>query len=370
MSYFMGIMSGTSLDGVDIVLSDIQSSESFSFITARTYPIPIDLKLDLLSLSQKRQDNELDTYARLDTQMGHLLAQSCNELISEQGLKPADIKAIGSHGQTLRHYPEQENPTSLQIGDPNIIAQNTGITTIADFRRRDMAAGGQGAPLVPPFHRALFHSTEKNRVVLNIGGIANITFLPANNHQVLGYDTGPGNGLMDDWCLRHFDSPFDLSGKLAAQGQVHPALLSQMLDDPFFLLIAPKSTGREYFSWQWIKQQLIQLNNSINAHDVLRTLLELSCISISNEIRALPVKIDEVLVCGGGAHNPLLMQRLQALLGDSQVMSTEAYGLSPDWVEASAFSWLAYQTLNGLSGNLPSVTGASKEVILGGIWQA
>ncbi len=370
MSYFIGIMSGTSLDGVDIVLADIRSSDSFSFITARTYPLPADLKQDLLALSQERQDNELEIYARLDSRMGHLLAQSCNQLINDKGLRADEIKAIGSHGQTLRHYPEQDYPTSLQIGDPNIIAQNTGITTIADFRRRDMAAGGQGAPLVPPFHRALFYNAEKNRAILNIGGIANITFLPANNHQVLGYDTGPGNGLMDDWCLKHFNTPFDLSGKLAAKGQVHQTLLSQMLDDPYFLQIAPKSTGREYFSRQWLKRQLIELNTSISAHDVLRTLLELSCVAIRNEIKLLPVKIDEILVCGGGAHNPLLMQRLEELLPDSHVMSTEVHGLSPDWVEASAFSWLAYQTLNGFSANLPSVTGAGQEVILGGIWQA
>ena len=370
MSYYIGIMSGTSLDAVDIVLSDIHSSGSFAFISAQSYPVPADLKQDLLSLSQDRLTNELDTYARLDTQMGQLFAQNCNQFIKEQALEISDITAIGSHGQTIRHYPDSNYPTSLQIGDPNIIAQQTGITTVADFRRRDMAAGGQGAPLVPPFHRAIFSTPDKNRVVLNIGGIANITFLPANNHLITGYDTGPGNGLMDDWCLRHFNCAFDQSGKIAAQGQVNRELLSQMLDDHFFLQIAPKSTGREYFSLQWIKTQLNNLNNELKNHDVLRTLLELTCVSVVNEINLLPVNIDELLVCGGGAHNPLLMQRLQTLLENTQVASTENYGLHPDWVEASAFSWLTYQTLNRLPGNLPSVTGAGQDVILGGIWQA
>ena len=231
-----------------------------------------------------------------------------------------------------------------------------------------MAAGGQGAPLVPPFHQAIFHSEKKNRVILNIGGIANITFLSAKGHQVTGYDTGPGNGLMDDWCLKHFNCSYDPAGQQAAKGQIHSQLLTQMLNDPYFTQALPKSTGREYFSYQWIIKQLHNTGTDIDPSDVLRTLLELSCISIRNEISLLPEKIEEVLVCGGGVRNLYLMHRLQELLPDSLIASTENYGLHPDWVEACAFAWLAYRTLHGLTGNLPAVTGADREVILGAIW--
>lgn len=396
-AYFIGLMSGTSLDGVDTVICTIESTNTFSLLHAETYPIPKQLKHDLLALSQKRQANELDSYARLDVQMGHLFADCCLRLLAKSNLKSEQICAIGSHGQTLRHYPDSPYPTTLQIGDPNIIAQLTGITTIADFRRKDMAAGGQGAPLVPPFHQALFTKKNRNRVILNIGGIANITFLPdfsdtlpgsmpgydsilgydtiPGYDTILGYDTGPGNGLMDDWCIRHFDCAYDQSGKLSAQGKVDKKLLSILLSDPYFSQKAPKSTGREYFSYQWIEAQLEQQQDDINSFDVLATLLELSCLSISNEILHLNTMIanktiDELLVCGGGVKNNRLMQRLQELMPEVIVSSTENYGLHPDWVEASAFAWLAHQTLNGLSANLPSVTGARSKVILGAIWQA
>jgi len=386
-AYFIGLMSGTSLDGVDTVICTIESANEFSLLHAETYPVPKQIKKDLLALSQKRQANELDSYARLDVQMGHLLADCCLRLLAKSNLKPEQICAIGSHGQTLRHYPDDPYPTTLQIGDPNIIAQLTGITTIADFRRKDMAAGGQGAPLVPPFHQAIFTKKNRNRVILNIGGIANITFLPDSSDSVsgcdsipgcntiLGYDTGPGNGLMDDWCIRHFDCAYDQSGKLAAQGKVDKRLLSILLSDPYFSQKAPKSTGREYFSYQWIEAQLEQQQDNISSLDVLATLLELSCLSISNEVLHLSAMvanetIDELLVCGGGVKNNRLMQRLQELMPKVIVSSTENYGLHPDWVEASAFAWLAHQTLNGLSANLPSVTGARSKVILGAIWQA
>ena len=374
-AYFIGLMSGTSLDGVDTVICTIESANKFSLLHAETYPIPKQIKNDLLTLSQKRQANELDSYARLDVQMGHLFADCCLRLLAKSNLKPEQIYAIGSHGQTLRHYPDSPYPTTLQIGDPNIIAQLTGITTIADFRRKDMATGGQGAPLVPPFHQAIFTKKNRSRVILNIGGIANITFLPDSSDSVLGYDTGPGNGLMDDWCIRHFNCAYDQSGKLATQGKVDKKLLSIFLSDPYFSQKAPKSTGREYFSYQWIEAQLEQQQDDISSLDVLATLLELSCLSISNEVLHLSAMmanetIDELLVCGGGVKNNRLMQRLQELMPKVIVSSTENYGLHPDWVEASAFAWLAHQTLNGLSANLPSVTGARSKVILGAIWQA
>ena len=369
-SYFMGLMSGTSLDGVDVVIAAINLANKFSLLDAKTYPIPEQLKKDLLALSQEQQANELDRYAELDVQMGQLFADCCQHLLQKNNIKSEQIHAIGSHGQTLRHYPDSPYPTTLQIGDPNIIAQKNNITTIADFRRRDMAAGGQGAPLVPPFHRALFSDDIKNRVVLNIGGIANLTFLPAAHETILGYDTGPGNGLMDDWCVRYFNCAYDRSGQLASQGQVNKTLLSQMLSEPFFSKPVPKSTGREYFSYQWIEAQLEKAADNITPIDTLATLLELSCQSITKEIKALSIPIDELLVCGGGVKNDQLIERMQELLPDVKVASTEAFGLHPDWVEASAFAWLAHQTLNGLTSNLPSVTGAREDVILGAIWPA
>lgn len=371
-------MSGTSLDGIDTVICEIKSSHDFSLVDAKTYPIPSQLKKDLLALSQEQHPDELDRYAELDVQLGRLFADCCLLLLKKNNLKPEQISAIGSHGQTLRHYPDAQYPTTLQIADPNIIAENTGITTIADFRRRDMAAGGQGAPLVPPFHQALFAAKSQNisRVILNIGGIANITFLPASSDSVpghdsiLGYDTGPGNGLMDDWCVRHFACAYDSAGQLASQGNVDKTFLSILLNDPFFSQKSPRSTGREYFSYQWIEQQLTKHQEKIAHKDVLATLLELTCLSISNEINRLSPHVNEVLVCGGGVQNKRLMQQLQHYMPEINVASTEKYGLHPDWVEASAFAWLGHQTLNGLTSNLPSVTGAHKKVILGAIWPA
>lgn len=368
-AYFMGTMSGTSLDGVDVVIAAIPSANDFSLLYANTYPIPKHLKSALLKLSQENQLNELDLYAQLDVQMGQLFANCCQQLLQESGLLPEQIRAIGNHGQTLRHYPDSQYPTTLQIGDPNIIAQQTGITTIADFRRRDMAAGGQGAPLVPPFHQAIFSAPkEKNIVVVNIGGIANITCLDKTGSVLKGYDTGPGNGLMDDWCLRHFNCAYDSEGKLAAQGNINQPLLNQLLSDNYFSQTAPKSTGREYFSYDWLIRALEKQPLDVKPEDVLATLLELTCQTIINEINQASPQADEILVCGGGAQNSQLMQRLQALVPEIHVTSTESRGLHPDWVEASAFAWLAHQTLNGLTGNLPAVTGARQEVILGAIW--
>lgn len=370
-SYYIGLMSGTSLDGVDVVLADIQLPHKFTLLAAKTYPIPDKLKYELLSLSQKQQANELDLYAHLDVKMGQLFAQCCLSIMQEQQISADQVFAIGSHGQTLRHYPVDEYPTTLQIGDPNIIAQETQITTIADFRRRDIAAGGQGAPLVPPFHQALFSDKKNNRAILNIGGIANITLLSADSSdEVIGYDTGPGNGLMDNWCNTHLNCAYDTAGELADQGVVVQELLKQMLADAYFAQTYPKSTGREYFSIQWLENHLQNNSSNNSSLDVLATLLELTCHSIANEIKQLKPKVNEVLICGGGVKNDRLMLRLGELLPEMLIASTEKFGLHPDWVEASAFAWLAQQTLNGLSSNLPSVTGANEEVILGAIWQA
>ncbi len=362
-------MSGTSLDGIDTVIAQIDSPEAFSLLASHTYPLPLALKQQLLLLSQQSYTrSELDLYAELDVRLGRLFADACLNLLSQHHLQPDDIIAIGSHGQTLRHYPNSHYPTTLQIGDPNIISQQTGITTIADFRRRDMAAGGQGAPLVPPFHKALFSSNSINRIVLNIGGIANITVLPAQNGQISGFDTGPGNGLLDDWCLHHFNCAYDENGTLASGGKVSTALLQHMLTDPFFSQQPPKSTGREYFTYKWVLKQLEQCSDELCELDILSTLTELSAVTIAEQIRQVMPVIDEVLICGGGIENSSLMERLRKQLPNVRINSTETYHLHPDWVEASAFAWLARQTIHGLSGNLPAVTGAQEAVILGGIW--
>lgn len=365
---YIGLISGTSLDGIDTVISQIATTGEFKLVAARTHPIPRAIRQRLLDLSQKNQPDALDQYATLDNQLGRLFAEACNQLLDEQQLKHEQITAIGSHGQTIRHYPDSEFPTSLQIADPNIIAEQTGITTVADFRRRDMAAGGQGAPLVPPFHKAVFQHHSLNRVILNIGGIANITVLPAASGFVTGFDTGPGNGLLDNWCLRHHGCDYDKDGLLAAQGRVIPELLMQMCADPYFSLQAPKSTGREYFTIQWIENQLNQYNTACAHLDVLATLTELTAQTIADAIKSLEMEFDEIVVCGGGSHNPTLIRRIGEKHPGILINSTETHGLHPDWIEASAFSWLAHQTISGVAGNLPRVTGAGHAVILGGIW--
>jgi anhydro-N-acetylmuramic acid kinase len=287
-------------------------------------------------------------------------------LLAEAGCQPAEIIAIGSHGQTIRHIPEGEYRTSFQIGDPNLIAELTGITTVADFRRRDMAAGGQGAPLVPAFHNQVFRASGINRVILNIGGIANITILPGDEEDpVSGFDTGPGNGLMDAWIFKHQGKQFDLNGEWAASGRVRPDLMDQMLADPYFSQAAPKSTGKEYFHLDWLKKHLPK---KAKAEDIQASLCELTAMTISQAIQQTAPATDEIYVCGGGAHNPHLIQRLNELHKPVNVTSTSELGLSPDWVEATCFAWLAKQTLHQQAANLPSVTGARHNVVLGGIY--
>ncbi len=267
-----------------------------------------------------------------------------------------EIVAIGSHGQTLRHQPNAVEPFSLQIGNAKIIAAGSGATTVANFRAADIAAGGQGAPLVPPFHQWLFASAEINRVVVNIGGIANITVLPAGVSGVLGFDTGPGNGLMDAWISRHLGKAFDHAGEWAANGALIDSLLDEFCSDPYFQLRPPKSTGFEYFNPKWLRRFEV---DRFDPADVQATLCELSAATIGTAINDYTENTQEVFVCGGGVHNAELMRRLNHYLPAAVVSSTLAAGLDPDWVEAAAFAWLAMRTMNGESGNLPSVSGAT-----------
>jgi anhydro-N-acetylmuramic acid kinase len=304
----------------------------------------------------------------MDTRLGRLFAGSVRALLRSTRTPASRIRAIGSHGQTILHLPDAALPVSLQIGDPNVIARETGITTVADFRRMDIAAGGQGAPLAPAFHAAQFRISSRDRCVLNIGGIANLTILPgARSRTVRGHDTGPGNGLMDDWSRRHIGTEFDRDGRWAGRGQTATVLLRALLADPYFRRNPPKSSGREHFNLEWLDRILRRLQRRLPAVDVQATLLELTATSIADAFRRHAPRCRELLVCGGGVHNKLLMRRLHEHLAGVLVRSTDAYGLDPDCIEAVTFAWLAKRRLERRPGNLPSVTGARRPVLLGAI---
>ncbi len=362
---YIGLMSGSSLDGIDAVVVDF-GQERPHLIAHHCHPIPADLKTELDSLTRRGED-ELARMCEADARFGEHLAEAVIHLLQHAGLNSDDIHAIGSHGQTVRHYPQSRHPTTLQLGDPNRIAERTGITTVADLRRRDMAAGGQGAPLVPAFHQVVFQQPEEERAILNIGGIANLTLLPADPAEpVRGFDTGPGNALLDAWILRQRQQPFDEAGNWAASGKVQPALLERLLAEPFFHLPPPKSTGRDLFNLDWLQNMGGAIKDQ--AEDVQATLLELTARSIADALEQYAAQTSRVLVCGGGVHNRLLLHRLQTLMPKRKVETTSAVGIDPDWVEAMAFAWLARQTLHQQGGNLPQVTGAQHAVVLGGIY--
>jgi anhydro-N-acetylmuramic acid kinase len=302
----------------------------------------------------------------LDRQVGELFAEAALVLLEQANIQATQICAIGSHGQTIRHHPNNPTPFTLQIGDPNTIAFRTGITTIADFRRMDVAAGGQGAPLVPAFHDATLRSTNENRVVVNIGGMANITML-AKDIPVSGFDTGPGNVLMDSWIQKKRRLPYDQDGAWASSGQCHIGLLEQLLSHPHIHAPVPKSTGREAFHLAWLESALTGFT-SVSDADVQRTLLEFTARSIALPIGMLSASIDRVLLCGGGSHNHLLRERIGALLPGISTGTTTDIGIDADWLEAMAFAWLAKQRLDAKPGNMPAATGASRHCILGGVY--
>lgn len=360
---YIGVMSGTSLDGVDVVLAAIDDN-TVAQQASHCHPMPTALKQDILNICQG-QRLTLSQLGQLDTRLGRLFADAVQTLLDKAELNPSDIMAIGCHGQTVWHEPVGEAPCTMQIGDNNQIAALTGITTVGDFRRRDIALGGQGAPLVPGFHYALLMHPVERRVVLNLGGIANISLL-APDVAVRGYDTGPGNMLLDAWIWRRLGLPYDKDGQWAASGHVSSVLLQRMLADPYFAQPAPKSTGREYFNLGWLEKQLVGLS-PIAAQDVQATLVELTAVSIAEQV-LLTGGCERLLVCGGGARNPQIMARLSALLPGIEVNTTDEFGVSGDDMEALAFAWLAARTLSGLPGNLPSVTGARRSTILGAIY--
>ena len=362
MPRYLGVMSGTSLDGLDIAL--IEQDQHTRLIATHYLPMPAALHAELLALCSSGPD-ELARAALAEQRWVELAAQGIQALLAEQQLQPSDIRAIGSHGQTIRHEPARG--FSIQIGNPALLAELTGISVVSDFRRRDIAAGGQGAPLVPAFHEALF-ATGQRCAVLNVGGFSNLSLLQPER-PVHGFDCGPGNVLLDAWIQLQRGERFDRDGAWAASGVVIPELLHALLGDPFFQTRGPKSTGRELFSLEWLQQHLAQLPPYAPA-DVQATLLEMTAQSIIDSLTAAQQNTETLLVCGGGAHNGALMRRLQDLLPSARVSSTAAQGVPPDWVEAMAFAWLAHCCLEQIPANRPSVTGARGLRVLGAIYPA
>lgn len=364
---FVGVMSGTSMDAVDIAVVDFNPPRPrLIAASSADWPAMLLKRLRRYAANSPLSATELAT---LDAEVGAFIASAISDLIDTQSIARQDIRAIGCHGQTVAHAPDEAPAVTLQIADANMIAERTGITTVSDFRRRDMAAGGQGAPLAPAFHAAMLRADDEYRVVLNLGGIANITLLPpAAKDSVIGLDTGPASCLMDHWTGQHLERPFDDQGQWAASGTVIQPLLERLLADDYFHMAPPKSTGTQYFSPTWLECILTGFEDA-SPVDVQATLLALTRDSVADAIRRYAPEAARVLVCGGGVHNTELMQQLSATLR-LPVESTLDYGIDPDWMEAMAFAWLAERAINNQAGNLPSVTGANGMRILGAIHPA
>lgn len=362
VEFYIGVMSGTSLDGVDAVLVALEEGQ-VSLKATQYQPYSDDLRADALALHEAAED-ELHRAALLSTRLAHAYADTIHILLANAGLSSRAVRGIGCHGQTVRHAPGFGY--SIQLNAPALLAELTGICVVADFRSRDIAAGGQGAPLVPAFHQAVFKDPERHRIILNVGGIANITNL--NPHEpVRGFDCGPGNTLLDAWIYYHLGQAYDADGQWAAQGQLLPQLLARLLGHPFFRESPPKSCGREEFNLDWLRSHLV---GHERPQDVQATLIALTAQATTSAITQACGTPDELYVCGGGAHNNTLMAALRAGLPDSRVDTTLALGIAADWVEAIAFAWLARRTLQGKSGNLPEVTGARGLRVLGAIYPA
>lgn len=359
---WVGVMSGTSLDGLDVVIAAFPEAGP-RVVAARTHAFPDALRKALHALAIGDGD-DLERLGDADTRLGCFIGEAVLADLASAGIAPPDVCAIGSHGQTVRHRPDAPAPFTLQIGDPAVIAECTGITVVADFRRRDVAAGGQGAPLVPAFHAGVFARSDRDRVVVNVGGMANLTILPAAG-PVGGFDTGPGNVLLDGWARRHLLAAMDDGGRWAGQARPDPDLLAALLDDPWFTAPAPKSTGREQFDMHWLDARL---TGTCPPATVAATLTALTARTIAHGIHVTAgVRPDEVLVCGGGRRNAVLMTALAENLPEARVTTTDACGVDGDWVEGLAFAWLARERLADRPGNVPAVTGAAGPRILGAI---
>jgi anhydro-N-acetylmuramic acid kinase len=362
----LGIMSGTSLDAIDVVWCGFDG-DGIDLLGQLSFPLPADLKQQLWQLTRSGAD-EINQMLRCERALTRCYVVAVQGLLAKYGLQPSQVDAIGCHGQTIRHQTGSGEVFTLQLGDMSWLATHTGIACIGDFRRMDIALGGQGAPLMPAFHQAFLGVSDQARAVVNIGGIANVTFLPGaeSDKSVLGFDTGPGNGLMDSWVQRHWQKNYDDGGELALRGKVHAGLLAACLADDYFTLSPPKSTGRDQFHLDWL--QACYDVSSLALYDVLATLLQLTAESIIRSISDLPQAVSQLLVCGGGAYNAALMAALQKGLPDCEVTSVLRYGVAPQWLEAMGFAWLAHRRLLGLPGNLPSVTGAKKSSVLGAVY--
>lgn len=358
---YIGLMSGTSLDGIDAVLVDLSQSKPLQ-IAQNYLPFDDTLKNNLLALHLPAH-NELDQAQIIGNQLAHMYAAAVAPLLAQAKTSIRDVKAVGCHGQTIRHRPEQGY--SLQIGNAALLAELTGITVVSDFRSRDIAAGGHGAPLVPAFHDRVLRHPDIHRVIVNIGGISNLTDMVPDK-PATGFDCGPGNLLMDAWCMEHQGKPHDENGAWAASGIVLPELLEQMLSEPYFGLPPPKSSGRDLFNISWLQKKL--QDNEVAA-DVQATLLELTCHCITLDIQKHCRGAKEIYICGGGAHNQVMFSRLAALLPDCSVKTTDALGVNGDYLEAIAFAWLAQQALQGKPANLPQVTGAKHPCLLGAVYR-
>ena len=361
MKLFIGLMSGTSMDGIDAALVDLDTN---TFIDGITKPFPDKTRQAINRILAGYHD--LGSYSQLNTMLGQAFAQSVIDLLRKTNKKAEEIEAIGSHGQTLCHNTGSAIPYTVQSGCAHTIAEMTGIKVVADFRTRDLVLGGQGAPFAPIFHQALFANMGYPLAVVNIGGIANLTFLSATN-KVSGYDIGPGNCLMDGWILHHLGKNYDHNGDWAASGQVNEPMLAKMLDDPFFKQSYPKSIGKEYFSSEWLQNHLPL---TYLAHDIQATLSQLTAVTIAASIEAQGEMPRQVLICGGGAHNNLLLNNLRQLLPAMNVQSTQAFDINPDFIEAHMFAWFADKALNNIPLDLQHITGSKRKAILGAIYPA
>lgn len=368
-AFYVGLMSGTSMDGVDAALVRF-GDRSCEILNTHKQPYPASLRTELREAVQNPETFTVDTLGSLDHWVAECFSGAALAVIANSKADKTCIKAIGSHGQTVRHQPHADRPFTLQIGDPNRIAAETGITTVADFRRRDVALGGEGAPLAPAFHQWLFAERDSHCVVLNIGGIANVTVLQDEADAAIGFDTGPGNTLLDAWINECRSKAYDDGGAWADSGNVIQPLLQTMLDDSYLAAAPPKSTGFEYFNLHWLSHVIehCEFSTPPEGNDIQATLAEFTAQSIAAAIRQHAPATSSVMACGGGVHNQYLMSRLAENMPGISISSTAAFGLDPDWVEAAAFAWLAMRTVHQRPGNLPSVTGAARQAVLGSVF--
>lgn len=368
MALYIGLISGTSMDAVDAALVAFGDG-GVRVVATHSAPVPDDLRHELHVLAQDPSAAAIRFWTA-DARLGTVFADAVLALLDTAGTDARDVAAIGSHGQTVYHAPRAATPITVQLGDPSIIAERTGISTVADFRRRDIAGGGEGAPLAPAFHRAVFSAPGVERGILNLGGIANLSVLSADPaRSPLGFDTGPANTLLDAWARSRFGADMDRDAALAREGKVLRPLLAALLAEPYFDRAPPKSTGRELFNPSWLDARLAT-HPEAGPHDVLRTLCELTVETAVAAVERFAPQTQELWLCGGGARNPLLATRLAERAAPRRVETTEGLGFHPDWVEAATFAWLAMRTLGGEAGNAPTVTGAEREVVLGGIYPA